>query len=173
MSPPVRQRGFTLADVIVAVPILGIGLAAVAVGFGTGSQTTAAGREAAQAVLIAQELREWTLRLPFSDPDPGDQDNPPGPDGSDPQTWVDDLDDLHNWDGEGITYSPPRNGLGEEIAGLEDWSETITLTWRDITDLRSTVPPGSTDALQVRVEIFHRDRGVLTTSWLVTRREEQ
>ncbi len=49
--------------------------------------------------------------------------NPPGPDQSDPQTFVDDLDDLMD-----VTYSPPRDAHGLPIADMTSWSQTITLT---------------------------------------------
>ena len=141
-------------------------MTALLVAVGTGTKTNDAGKKLTQAVFIAQEIREWTLRLPFSDTDPGDADNPPGPDGSEPQVFVDDLDDLMD-----VTYSPPRDGRGIAIAGMTDWSETITLTWRARNDISSILEPGASDLIHVQLDVRHKGTGILTTGWLVTRRE--
>ena len=162
---PGGARGFTLAEVIVATAVVGIGISALMVATKSGTEVNMAGREITQATFLAQELREWTLRLPFSDQDVGDQDNPPGPDGSDPQVFVDDLDDLM-----GVTYSPPRDASGEAISDMDGWAQTIDLSWRDRNDLATSVAPGSSNMIYVDVTISHSGRTVLSTGWLVARR---
>jgi hypothetical protein len=117
------------------------------------------------AAILAQEIREWTLRLPLSDPDPGDAGKPPGPDGTDPQTFVDDLDDLMD-----VTYSPPRDGLGQPINDMIGWAQHITLSWRDPRDLDSTVAIGSSDIIHVQVIITNNGQEVHRAGWLVSRR---
>ena len=138
------------------------------------TQVNAAGRELTQAVFLAQQLREWTLTLPFSDPDPQDQGNPPGSDEGDPQTFVDDLDDLMD-----VTYSPPMSArgkppldtTGEPMSGVDGWSQHITLTWLDGDDLTQAVTPGTSDFVRVEVNVAYRGQNMLTASWLVTRRD--
>jgi len=159
------RRGFTLIEAAVATAIIGLGVAAVLVSVQSGTQVNDAGRKLTVATLLAQELREWTLRLPFSDPDPEDQGNPPGPDGSDPQIFVDDLDDLM-----GVTYDPPRDGQGVAISDLTGWSQYIDLTWRDPADLTSIVASGTSDVIYVEVTISHKGAEILKRGWLVTRR---
>jgi len=160
------RDGFTLIEVAVATAIIGLALAALLGAVASGTRTNNAGKKLTQAVFLAQEIREWTIRLPFSDPDPGDADNPPGPDGSDPQVFVDDLDDLMD-----VTYSPPRDGVGSPIADMTPWSETITLTWRDAANLTSTVSAGSSNVIHVQVDISCQGQPILTTGWLVGRRQ--
>ena len=164
--PPAGRRAFTLIEVAVATAIIGLGVVALLVAVASGTRTNDAGKRLTQALYLAQEIREWTIRLPFSDPDPGDQNNPPGPDGTDPQLFVDDLDDLMN-----VTYSPPRDGRGGAIADMVDWSETITLTWRDPASLTTVVAAGSSDVIHVQVDIAQQARPMLSTGWLVARRE--
>ena len=162
---PGGVRGFTLTEVMVATAVVGIGISALMVATKSGTEVNMAGREITQATFLAQELREWTLRLPFSDQDPGDEDNPPGPDGSDPQVFVDDLDDLM-----GVTYSPPRDASGEAISDMDGWAQTIDLSWRDRDDLATSVAPGASNMIYVDVTISHSGRTVLSTGWLVARR---
>ena len=161
---PRRPRGFTLVEALVASALLGLGVAALMVAASSSTRVNAAGLDMTQAAFLAQEVREWTLRLPFSDPDPGDEGNPPGPDGADPQTFVDDLDDLM-----GMTYSPPRNAAGDPIDELSGWSQTITLEWVDPNALTTVVSPGGSDCIRVTVSIQREGRQVQSTQWLVTR----
>jgi len=163
---PSRREAFTLTEVAVATAIIGLAVTALLVTVGSGTRTNDAGRQLTLAVYLAQEIREWTVKLPFRDPDPGDQGKPPGPDGSSPQVFVDDLDDLIN-----VTYSPPRDGQGYPIADMAHWSQQITLTWRDPNSLTATVTPGASNAIHVEVKIACRNRQVLTANWLVTGRE--
>jgi len=159
------RHGFTLIETAVATAIVGLGVAAALVAVQSGTRVNDAGRKLTMAGLLAQELREWTLRLPFSDQDEGDQGNPPGPDGADPQDFVDDLDDLM-----GVTYDPPRDGQGLAVTDLTGWSQHIDLTWRDPADLTSVVAAGSSDVVYVEITISHKGAEVLKTGWLVTRR---
>ncbi|MCD6304042.1 MAG: type II secretion system protein [Planctomycetes bacterium] len=161
------RGGFTLIEVAVATVIVGIALAALLVATASNTRVNDAGSKMAQAIAFAQEIREWTLQLPFSDPDPGDAGNPPGPDGANPQVFVDDLDDLME-----VTYSPPRDGQGGVIYGYNDWSETINLSWRDPNDPCNEVSPGASDLVCVRVDISHQGKSVYSTAWLVARKDQ-
>jgi type II secretory pathway pseudopilin PulG len=165
---PATGEGFTLAEVLIAVVLVGLGVAALMVAAQSSTQVNAAGWDLTQATYIAQEIREWTLKLPFSDPDPADAGNPPGPDGTNPQIFVDDLDDLMD-----VTYGPPRNGVGQAISDLGNWSELIHLDWKDPDDLCTTVVPGSSDVIRVAVTVSHNGGEVLTTGWLVVRRSSE
>jgi len=151
-----------LIDVLVATALISIGIVAILVASASGTRTTGACRTRTEAVLLAQEIREWTLRLPFSDPDPGDAGNPPGPDGSNPQTFVDDLDDLMD-----VTYSPPRDGQGSPLSDMAGWSETITLTWRDPDDLQTTVADGASDVIHVQLDLMWQGQLVHSVGWFV------
>ncbi len=159
------RGGFTLTEVAVATVLVGLALTALMVSLAAGSRTNRSGQQLTQAVFLVQEIREWTLKLPFSDPDANDANNPPGPDSSDPQVFVDDLDDLMN-----VTYSPPRDGQGQAIASMVGWSETLTLTWRNPDNLTSVVAAGSSDIIWVTVDVSYQSQPVLSSGWLVTRR---
>lgn len=173
MSRPHRNSGFTLIEAAVATVVIGLGVVALMHCLGAGTRVNAEGREITQAVFLAQEIREWTLRLPFSDPDPGDAHRPPGPDApNSPSVVVDDLDDLMNY-----TFCPPRNGMGGPITTMADWSQQVLFEWRDPDNLSLTVPPPTdcslgTGVINITVVIRRGDREVLRTSWLAVRRPE-
>ena len=164
---PPNRGGFSLIEVAVATAIIGIGVVALLTCVSAGTSANYEGRRLTQATFLAQEIREWTLRLPFRDPDPEEQDNPPGPDSSDPQVFVDDLDDLMD-----ITFRPPRDGMGLAIYDMSDWSETLAMTWRSPTDLATTVTPGASNVIHVELKLYKNGLLALTTGWMVVEREQ-
>ena len=161
-----KPTGFTLIETIVATSIIGIGLTALMASIATGSRVQGVGKQTTQAVFLAQNIREWTLTLPFTDPDPEDAGNPPGIDPNDSPDYADDLDDLMD-----TTYGPPKDAMGYTIYDLTGWSQTITLTWRNPTNLESIVSDGSSDVVHVQVDIKQNGQDVLSTSWLIVRRD--
>lgn len=168
----VRGRaGFTLIEAMIATVVIGLGVLALIHSLGAGTRVNSVSRDMTQAVFLAQEIRELTLQLPFSDPDEADMGNPPGPDGADPATFVDDLDDLMN-----TTYNPPvmasGSGTMQTISGMTGWSQVVDLEWKDPDRLTLTVPDGSSDVINVTATIQKDGRDVLSTSWLVVRRPE-
>ena len=158
------RGGFTLIEALIASIIVGLGITALLMASKSGTQVNASARDITHAINLGQEVREWTLKLPFQDPDTPD--NPPGPDGSSPQTFVDDLDDLKS-----VTYSPPRDASGQAISDMTGWSQQITLSWRNPTNLSEAVSDGASEMIYVEVVISHEGQSVLTTGWLVTKRE--
>jgi hypothetical protein len=151
--------------VLVATIIVGLAVAALMVSTASGSRTNDAGRKLTEATFLAQEIREWTLKLPFSDPNPTDANNPPGPDGTSPQVFVDDLDDLKS-----VTFSPPRDGTGTAINTLPGWSQTIQITWRNPNNLTTNAAEGASNLVYVDVQIGWHDDLILQTGWLVGRK---
>ncbi len=160
----VGRSGFTLIEALIASVLVGVGVSAMMVATKSGTQVNAGAREITHAINLGQEIREWTLKLPFVDPETPD--NPPGPDGAEnPQSFVDDIDDLMD-----VTYSPPRNGTGQALTDMSGWSQKITLTWRNPDDLSASVANGASEMIYVEVLVSRGSQPVLTTGWLVTRR---
>jgi len=164
---PPRGGGFSLIEVVVATAIIGIGVVALLTCVSAGTGANYEGRRLTQATFLAQEIREWTLRLAFSDPNSEDEDNPPGPDPGDTEYSVDDLDDLMD-----LTFSPPRDGMGLDIYDMPEWSETLTMTWRSPTDLATTVTPGTSNVIHVELKLYKNGLLALTTGWMVVRRDQ-
>ncbi|HET6430037.1 MAG TPA: hypothetical protein VFJ30_16600 [Phycisphaerae bacterium] len=172
-NPRARRRwgrGLSLIEVLATTALVGMGVAGMMVAAASGSRVTGGALNVSQASYLLQEVREWTLKLPFSDTDPADQGNPPGPDGSNPQVFVDDLDDLYVSGTGSLSYSPPRDGTGAAINGMSDWKQTIQLTWRDVNELTRVVPASSSDVIHVEVTVLRNNQPVLTSGWFVTRR---
>jgi len=169
LRPRSRRGGFTLLEIAVATIIIGVGLTALMATMRAGTSANSSSNKLTTSLFLAQNIHEWTRRLPFRDPDPEDAGNPPGPDGgTSPQDFVDDVDDLMD-----VTFCPPRDGTGAKILSLPDWSQTITMTWREPDDLLLKTPaaptpaPGSTDTILVTVDIKYRGTPVYTMRYFI------
>ncbi len=67
-------KGFSLVEVSIAVAIAGLGVASLMASTQAYSRSRDGGSKLSQGVALVQEVREWTLRLPFTDPDEADED---------------------------------------------------------------------------------------------------
>jgi len=158
-------KGFTLLEVLLATIILGIGIAAALNSMITGTVMNAESEKLTNATFLAQEVREWTQNLPFQDTDTQDMLNPPGPDSEGAfGPYVDDLDDLLD-----AEFSPPVDSMGNPIAGLNGWTQAITLSWRQEADPSIVVPDGASDLIYVQVRIISAGEVILSSGWLCAR----
>ncbi len=132
-------KGFTLVEVLITSIVIGLGIVAVMAAIGSGTRINEAGVSLTRAGFLTQEIREWSMNL-------------------------DTLNDLTD-----VTYSPPRNSLGEELNDMTGWSQTLTVTWRSPTDLDVIVPSGSSDIAHMQLGVEHNGELILSTDWLVTR----
>ena len=137
------RRGFTLIEIAVATVIIGLAAVALMTALAASTKVNGSGKDLTQASYLAQEIREWTLNLPFAD-----------------------LDDLADY-----TYSPPKDATGADIAGMDGWAQHVTVTWRNPQDLSSVVVSGSSNVAYVSVDVTHAGNDVFHAGWLVIRGE--
>jgi hypothetical protein len=161
-----------------AAMIIGIVFLGVLMSMSVSTQANIAASDLTTAITLSQHIREITMSTSFSDPDETDLSKPPGPDGSGPDTLVDDMDDLL-----GHTYSPPRsampvtqdssNRLGQLLSEYTGWSQEIVITYRNPDDLADITYPGGinvpTDLAMVQCKIKKGSELIYVTEWLIVR----
>jgi Tfp pilus assembly protein PilV len=157
-------------EALLASIIMGIGMTAVMAAIGNSTRATVRNARLTQAIYLSQEIREWTLSLPFHDTDSGQINNAPGLDETSLDD-IDDLDDLSGTDGTGVSFNSPRDSQGSAITGMADWTETVTLSWRSPADPTTDAPVGSTDLVYVQVSISYKNQQVLQAAWFVGRKD--
>lgn len=159
-----NNGGFTLAEIVVTTVLAGIFFVAAMAALQAGTQSNIAASDIAVANTLINEIKEWTVDLPFTDPDPHDFGKPPGADSySQGVPYVDDIDDLLN-----ATFTPPRDSQGDPIADLPRWSQHIGITWRDPADINTLVWNGSSTVVYVEVTARKDGVDVLSRGWIVT-----
>lgn len=88
----ISRRGFTLAEAMMAVVVLGIAAASVLLPFMSGAAVRAEGINRTLAARLASDLMEQILRLPFHDPN-DETSYSLGPESGD----FDNIDDYHGY----------------------------------------------------------------------------
>ena len=163
-----HQRGFTLAEIVVTVVLMGIVFIAALTALQGGTTVNYAAADMNTALGLVNEVREWTIDLPFIDPQEHQQGDPVGPNDyyGDGTPMFDDLDDLMN-----ATFSPPRDSRGNPIASLANWQQQVTITWRDPADITQEVTAGTSGVVFVEAIISKGSEEVLRQGWIITASE--
>lgn len=182
-----RHRGFTLIEAALTTVIVGTGVLAIVAAQQAYHAKNNWAQRTGTAMLLANELRELTMALPLKDP----QD--PDSTGVEPEEYsggapdvrkFDDLDDFAGEIdamnmGEGLTFSPPINGLRDEVPDMDGWSQEIRVNaiWADeiSTTYDDFLPLTDPEAVRVEVTVKYQSprasapEPITTLSWVVTK----
>lgn len=91
-----RRTGFTLAESLLAVTLLAVGVVAITMPFTAGAQNEQDDVRRTLGAALAQEMMEEILAKPFNDPDGP---SAPGPEtGESSRAAFDNIDDYHSYD---------------------------------------------------------------------------
>jgi hypothetical protein len=156
--------------------IIGTVFVGVLMSMGISTEANIAASDLTIAITLAQQIRETTMAVPFVDPQTPDK--PPGPDGSGPDSYLDDMDDML-----GQTYSPPvsampdpdsnlANRLGVRLSEYTGWSQKIAITYRNPDDLAEITYPRATnpyvtDLAMVQCSIYKGSELIYVAEWLI------
>lgn len=145
-TPPTRQRGVTLIELVVSIVVI-----AIAAGGVLGVLSRSVGRSAdamimSQAVSIAEAYLEEITLKPFVDPN--------GIDGETQRTDFDDVDDYN-----GLVDVGARDQLGVAPSELSRYTVAVTVT---PTSALTGVPSGDAERIDVRVTYAPNVTVVLT-----------
>ena len=105
--------GFTLAEAMMAIVVLGIAATSLLVPFSSGARLRAEGMHRTLGARLASHLMEQIITKPFLDPDGSAYDFNPGPDAGD--TVFDNIDD---YDGYSESQGQVKNAAGEVMTDL-------------------------------------------------------
>lgn len=71
-----------------------------------------------------------------------------------------------------VTYTSCIDGMGYPLDVSSAWQQRVTVDWRQNNNIAQNDLTQTSDVKYVQVEILHNDETLLTTGWLVTRRED-
>jgi prepilin-type N-terminal cleavage/methylation domain-containing protein len=163
LKKPGRQRsGFTLIETALTVTIVGVAIVAMCQLLAAGTIANVDGAKATTGMTLARDVREFALRLAFTDPrTPTVWGLDQGESGSNPTTF-NDINDLA-----GRTFQPPIDSSGHALTVFNDWSQVVTVATVAPDMLPSTRPTGSQPANRVTVSVFHNKEKVCDLTWFV------
>jgi len=156
-------RGLTLAEVLVAMVIIGIAIAALVGANGAFTKVNGAAVDLSTAEFLIEQIRELTAALPVIDPESGFATFGPEPGEGTIAAW-DDLDDF-----DGASICPPVDISLATLAEFGSFTQQITVENVDPTALETPVPDHGSDFVRVTVSIVRNGRPVSSASWIRTR----
>jgi hypothetical protein len=177
-----RRTGFTLAEAMLAMVIVGTGVLASLQLFATCTTENMMASKGTTARTLADNIRECMESMAFCDPVGGA--NVWGPEPGETLSSYDDVDDF---DGpgpayKGTTLNPPIDATRTAIPLLSAYTQVVTVMPVDPNDpgmneneSSPTLPKGAyTGAVRVRVKVYYKQTPtspsqlVYTTSWVRT-----
>lgn len=152
-----RQTGFTLMEVLFALTVLGIAIAAMAQAGSTGQKATYEALRELRAMSLAEAMMEEIISLPYDDPEGT---TTLGPDaGEVARTSYDNIDDFHGFtesrgscrDMSGVRYPASYDDFGRSVSVA---TSTLTLA-------------GASATSGVSITVLVQDQG--GRQWCITR----
>lgn len=134
-----RQRGVNLIELIVAIVVISVATTGVLLVFTQTLRFSANPMIEQQATAIAEGYLDEILARPVDDPNGGETGGAEG----EARANFDDVKDYSTIVGE----SPPRDANGNVLAGMNDYSVTVTIT----PDLN--IGPAGSEVAVARVEV--------------------
>lgn len=169
-----RQRGVTLVELIVAIVIIGVGLAGVLSAFNVSVRGSADPMIAKQSMAIAEALMEEIQQAPFTFCDPDDPlaETADGPgECTTPEVLGLEADDIRPFDNvndyNGRPLDPITDVTGSVVPFLNGYRAQIAVTPAALND----IPAASGDALLITVTVTAPNGDVLTLEGYRTRYE--
>lgn len=157
-----NNGGFSLVEVLIAVMLIGLAVAALVAANGALTQANGAGTDLSNAEFLIGEIAELTALLPVVDPVTGVSTF--GPETGEVLATYDDLDDF-----DGANFSPPICAERAVLNSSAGFSQQITVENVSPSNFEQVVADHSSDFVRVTVTVFLSGRQISSASWLRAR----
>lgn len=146
-------------DVMIAMVIVGIAVAAIVQLFYTGTNVNSEATRLTVASNLAQQVHEWALTLPHR----GLNGRVGRTHGEVPPT-CDDVADLDGWE-----FKPAIDSRGNTLPDFQEWSQIAKVDGLAATELSSatTKPVSGGEPKHLTVTVLYRDKPVHTEQWIL------
>ena len=133
-----RRAGFTLIEAAIATVIIGVAFTAMLQLIAKGTEANGEGTTLTTAINLAGNIHEAAIRV--------------------------DYDDIFTLRG---THKPPLNARLQMIAGMNEWTQVVGVSYVDENNLTQSVPDTQYEpTARVTVLIQRNGHEVYRTSWL-------
>ncbi len=156
-------KGFTLAEILVAVVIIGIAIAALVGANGAFTQVNGAAINLSTAEFLIEEIRELTTMLPVIDPESGTDTF--GPESG--EATVADYDDLD--DNDNANCCPPVDVSATALTDFGSFTQQVTVENVLSSSLDTVVADHDSDFIRITVVILQNNRPISSASWIRAR----
>lgn len=152
------NRGFTLAEVLIATILIGTAIAALVAANGSFSMANSAGADLSTAEFLIEQVRELTAMLAVVDPET--EITTFGPE--EPNlAGYDDVDDLN-----GATFSPPINANRATLSEFGVFTQQVTVQNVSQANLGLVVANHASDFVRITASVRQNGREITSASWV-------
>jgi prepilin-type N-terminal cleavage/methylation domain-containing protein len=156
-----KSNGFSLIEVMFAVLLVGLAIAAIVGANAAFTKANGAGADISTAEFLLEQIKELTATVAVVDPETetatfGAEEGSVG--------LYDDLDDF-----DGASFSPP---IGADRTGLTDFgafTQQVTVQNVSASDFESVVADHSSDFVRVSVKVLLNSKEISSASWIRAR----
>jgi prepilin-type N-terminal cleavage/methylation domain-containing protein len=163
-----HRSGFTFVEVLIAILLVGLAIAALLSANRAFTEANDVGTNLSTAEFLVEQIKELTALLPVVDPD---GDNPPVPGvtpfGSDTGETLADYDDLDDFDG--ANFSPPINANRVSLNDYATFSQRVTVENVSASNFEQVVADHDSSFVRVTVSVYQNSQQITTASWLRAR----
>jgi len=152
------SKGFTLVEILAAVVLLGLAIAAIVSSNIAYTQATAQAVQFSTAEFLIEQIRELTAQLPMRDPNSGTAVFGPEEAGV---GLYDDVDDF-----DGASFNPPIDCLRKQLTDFSDYSQAVTVENVSDSNFLQTAADHSSDFVRVTVRIFYQNGEITRMIWM-------
>jgi prepilin-type N-terminal cleavage/methylation domain-containing protein len=156
-----RKKAFTLVEVLFAVILVGLAIAALLTANGAFTIANGAGADLSTAEFLIEQIRELTAMLPVIDPENGTAVF--GPEEPNLVNY-DDLDDF-----DGASFSPPISADRQSLNNFPAFTQQITVENVNASNFEQVVANHSSDFVRISVNIFLNSRQITSACWIRAR----
>ena len=127
-----------MIEASLATVIVGVAFVAVLQLIATGTVANVNSAELTAGVNLARNVREMTLQTRYAE-----------------------LVDTYN----GVSFKPPHDSRGEELAGMSEWEQLITVQPVDPSEVTLNITDDSPTAVRVAVTVRRNDKTICELWW--------
>ena len=156
-----KKNGFSLVEVLVAIMIIGLALAALAGANMAFTKANGAGTDLSNAEFLVEQIKELTTLLPVIDQQTGAATF--GPE----EATLADYDDLDDFDG--ANFSPPISADRQTLSELAAFSQQVTVQNVNASDFELVVADHGSDFVKITSKVFLNSKLISSASWVRAR----
>ena len=156
------NKGFSLFEVLIAILLVGLAVAALLGANSAFTQANGYGTDLSTAEFLFEQIRELTATLPVIDPE--SETTTFGPESGETYADYDDLDDF-----DGANFSPPISAQRNILNAFSQFSQQITVENVNASDFEQVVSDHSSYFVRITVKIYLNSKEISSASWLRAR----
>lgn len=159
------KSGFSLIEVMIAILLIGLAIAALMASNIAFTKANGAGTDLSTAEFLIEQIRELTMLLPVVDPNT--EDATFGPEAVETLANYDDLDDFDGFNSAAL--NAPIDANRNPLVELAAFSQQITVENVNASNFELVEDDHGSSFVRVTVSVYLNSKEICSTSWLRAR----